>query len=269
LVAQQNSKVVREHLPAGEVLSTANPLPVRRLAAEFTVIVVGVLLALAVDRWVASIDDHERQVVFLTALRTDFEANRALAQSNGLRHQRLEELGSVLLAALESGRRTDAAEQIVLAAELSGYIWSESYARGAWDDANSTGITSLLADPALRIAVSEFYRREDGRSGLMAEFQEHYMSYRYMARELVSPNLRVEMNQAFPGWEGDFTAGPLEYLARQDLTSAVTSILGTPRLAVPLADVVMARGVTARIADHDAERAAAILRMIDREFGAL
>lgn len=250
-------------------MSKANPLPVRRLAAEFTVIVVGVLLALAVDRWVASIDDHERQVVFLTALRSDFEANRAWALSNGLRHQRLEELGSVLLTALESGHRTDADEQIVLAAELSGYISFGSYARGAWNDANSTGVTSLLADPALRVAVSEFYRREDGRSGLTAEFQQHYISYRYMARELISPSLRLEMNRAFPGWDGDFTVWPLEDLAQYDLTSAVTSILGNPRLAVPLADVVMARRVTAIIANQDAEQTDAIIRMIDRELGAL
>lgn len=55
-----------------------------RLAAEFVVLVIGVLVALGVDRWVAGIDERDQEFAYLTELRADFVRNRALAE-NGTR----------------------------------------------------------------------------------------------------------------------------------------------------------------------------------------
>jgi hypothetical protein len=52
-----------------------------RLAAEFTVIVVGVLVALGVDGWVAGLDERDQESAYLAGLRADFVKNRALAEN--------------------------------------------------------------------------------------------------------------------------------------------------------------------------------------------
>ena len=67
-------------------MSRPERFPLGRLAAEFVVLVVGVLVALGVDRWVAGIDEREQEFAYLTELRTDFVMNRALAE-NGTRDE--------------------------------------------------------------------------------------------------------------------------------------------------------------------------------------
>jgi hypothetical protein len=59
----------------------------KRLAAEFMVIVVGVLVALAVDSWVQRGEDRQQEQVFLTALRDDLASTR----SNAERARQMEE----------------------------------------------------------------------------------------------------------------------------------------------------------------------------------
>jgi len=78
-------------------LSRLGRIPAGRLAAEFLVIVIGVLLALGVDRWVAGMDERDQELAYLTGLRADFARNRALAENGTHVAGDMAELALVLL----------------------------------------------------------------------------------------------------------------------------------------------------------------------------
>lgn len=199
-----------------------------RLVAEFGVIVVGVLVALAVDRWVAGIDQQQREEEYLIALRADFETNRTAAQHRLQAEEQLEELATALLLAFESRTAGEDPERLVLAAEFSGYVVYESYAAGAWDNLSLIGGSLSTADPTLQIAISDFFRGVEWAERLDSEFLQHILSYRGVARASVPPSLRVEILRQFPGWHGeDIVAAPLAYLRGVDLSQAVDGVLNT------------------------------------------
>jgi len=152
-------------------LNRASKLPLGRLAAEFLVVVVGVLVALGVDRWVAAMDERELESSFLTALRDDFVVNRALAENGARVEGERAELAVELLESLGERGRTEHAARNLLAAESTGWVYYASYAEGAWSDLQSTGNSLIIRDASLRRGIADFYRELQWASELENQFK--------------------------------------------------------------------------------------------------
>ena len=78
VVRQQNARVVREHQPSGE--PEVNPftrLSLGRLIGEIGVIVIGITLGLATDRWVSGIDERNRVAGYISELVDNLQADSA------------------------------------------------------------------------------------------------------------------------------------------------------------------------------------------------
>lgn len=234
----------------------------KRFAAEFVVIVLGVLLALAVDRWVAGLDLRAREASYLDVLAADFEANQATAFRRLQAEQRMENLGRLLLRALDGEVVQDSIAEAVVAAEVLGYNLFNPYARTAWDELHASGELLVLRDAELRTALTEFYRGDELIERLNEEFYEHIMSFRYIARSALSPSLRLAINSAFASWDGDFTARATTALEGYEVEQLLNDIMGTPQLGTALGDVVMARGVTRRIIAGQSARVDSIAALI-------
>ena len=126
-------------------MSRSGSLPVGRLAAEFAVIVMGVLVALGVDRWVAGIDERDQELAYLTELRTDFVRNHDLAANGARVEGEIADLAVILLESLGTAAPRGDPAQILLAAELTGYVYYSSYAEGAWNVPASRGEYIVVA----------------------------------------------------------------------------------------------------------------------------
>lgn len=130
---------------------------VQRLIAEFMVIVVGVLLALAVDQWRQDREDvtleYEYAQRLLSDLRADVsEYDRLL---NGPFVRKLE-----FLTALERGEiPTTSADAAGLLRDLEQSTWGGIIATSdaAFREMQSTGRIGLLHDPGVRAALAEYY----------------------------------------------------------------------------------------------------------------
>ena len=193
-------------------MSRLGRIPAGRLAAEFLVIVIGVLLALGVDRWIAGMDERDQELAYLTGLRADFARNCALAENGTQVAGDMAELALVLLESLEGRAPSAEPALVLLAAEVTGWAYYASYVEGVWNDLQSTGSTLLLRDAALRREVSDFYRALQWQSELDAELNEELRAYQVAAQRFIDPRVLLALSEDFPGWQGFRPTSLLERL---------------------------------------------------------
>ena len=146
-----------------------------RMGAELLVIVVGVLVALAVDEWSGSLDERELEREYLQALAMDLEEDstayaRALVPN-------LEEALTALRTVVPVARGADA-----MPSDTVGFLtlmWESTFSvsqfeerRTTFEELLATGNLSLIQSPELRASIVSYYeqarlsttRSERGRS---------------------------------------------------------------------------------------------------------
>jgi len=150
-------------------------LPWLRLGAEFVVIVVGVLVALAVDQWRTSVDQRALELEYAQRLKvalaadtvrfSDFE--EPLAAKLGMLHDLLE------------ARRTpfvvESPEQFMSRLRFSIYVAIPEVRSEVFREMESSGYLGLLTDPSLRDELGAYYALHAFMSGIL---QDSYGDYR-------------------------------------------------------------------------------------------
>jgi len=135
----------------------------RRLVAEFVVIFVSVLAALAADQWVQSHRDREAEAAYLRRLEADLVtdstmlADRLQASSRGLG----------LIEALWKELPEEGALQLPAGRpyELVGSGVPPSASSSTFDELISTGNLTLIRDVTVRRVLLEYYQNSARRSG--------------------------------------------------------------------------------------------------------
>ena len=130
-----------------------------RMVAEFFVIIVGVLVALAVDQWRAAGLERELEQEYLSRLRADLEATRTAIENTTADFSRLVTHGVAVSRVLEGVDPfpTDTLGFLASALQVSRGGYDPAVYRGAYDDLISTGNLRVLRDEALRHGLSSFY----------------------------------------------------------------------------------------------------------------
>lgn len=127
---------------------------VRRSVAELLVITVGVLIALAADRWNQSRELRTATSVYIERLAEEIRADSVEA---ALVVASLPEAWSVrdqLLAAWTDGAPLPEERQEAMRSSILRYNWRPPV---AWTELNNTGLLGSVEDLELRRAVSEYY----------------------------------------------------------------------------------------------------------------
>lgn len=132
----------------------------RRAAAEFGVIVAGVLVALAVDEWRQSLRDRAAEIQYIERLIEDVRADTA-ELSGALGRGREKEVRLQRLMRLSERDLTDARGLALAAEDLDrsqGWGWEYPSARRVtFDELLSIGALGLIADVQVRDAISDYY----------------------------------------------------------------------------------------------------------------
>jgi hypothetical protein len=234
------------------------------LAAEFLVIVVGVLVALAVDRGVREVDRREAERALIEALREDFARNREVAEEKHRGDRRMERLGRDVLAALLNPNEADLSPRLFVAAELSGWQKTIGYQRSAWEDLTSVTGAAGLSDAPTRRALAEFYSVVESTHRYEAEWLTYILAYRDEVRSYLPPEFRIAVVESFVAWDEEVPVDELPPLvgARRILVEmaqsrSVTEILG---------DVIQVRRASAdEYREHLALIDAILQRIDDRD----
>ncbi len=127
-----------------------------RLIAEFLVITIGVLGALAADQWAQDREDRALESEYLDRLRTDARYDReeiefvvAVSRSG------LEAVDSLLDPTFSERASDDA---LLSAALLAAMARQVDLSRGTWEELVASGRIALLKEPEVRLALAEYAR---------------------------------------------------------------------------------------------------------------
>ena len=148
-------------------------IPWVRMSAEFAVIVVGVLVALAVDQWASDRGDRRAEIEYLNALSVDLRADSALFSDLLIpildrAHNALIEIGPVVRRQVALPSDTLAFLRQVVA---STGDFMQLGVRTTFDELLSTGSLRLIESSSLRSTLASYYeskRLQENRSAMRA-----------------------------------------------------------------------------------------------------
>ena len=147
-------------------------LSIRRFLAEIVIVVLGVLIALAVDNWRDQRRERGMEQIYLKRIVVELQRDTAEI------HERLRDVPKIV-AALDFALREmsdedqvrDTAALLKAIIESTPYAWVQSPPHAAtFEDLKSTGNLGLIKDDSLRDAIVKYY------------FNAHYVDQRVDTR---------------------------------------------------------------------------------------
>ena len=142
----------------------------QKLGLEFIVIVLGVLVALAVDDWRQTRADRGLEKHLLTSLRVDLEADEIDAKFQQEAGQKLRDAVNHILAVVDHPLAPDTARKDVTGKEIDASLRLLKFrvelevADGTYSEMIATGSFKVIRNTALRTQISKYYT--DSRSSL-------------------------------------------------------------------------------------------------------
>lgn len=127
----------------------------RWLVAEVVVVVIGILLAIAIDAWWKDLGDHRAETVLLHALQNEFAANQKILETNiDVTRRRMTAASALLNARNDLGETNADTLNSHWQWVLRGAIYSPS--SGVLESAESSGNIALLRDAELRVLLANW-----------------------------------------------------------------------------------------------------------------
>lgn len=223
-------------------------------------IIAGVLIALAADRWVQAIDEREEGTNYLTRLSAEFRAaDSILVEATEL--ARLRQARAQLVADVRSGSIPDSvsARDLILAVSLTHWLQDPEVPREAWAELLATGRLGLIPSEQLRTEVAEFYRVIDQQAEFHLEWVDFVQPYRTWANSLVTPELQL----AIAKYRLDDEPLPDDLVPARDVL--VTRIARAPEIEDVLGEVLVTNYAGQWMYSRLAAQAARIAERIQQE----
>ena len=149
-------------------------IPWPRLAAEFIVIVVGVMVALFVDQWMDTLDDRELEVEYADRLRDDLAADTLrFADVEQLFESKIALLRELLEARGTPPSVTDA-DRMLSRLSISRTTHMPETRPATFREMESSGTLVLLRDVTLRGNLATYYARHELFADVLAESAGNY-----------------------------------------------------------------------------------------------
>jgi len=139
----------------GERLAAWGWSRIRWLSAELTIVVAGILIALAIQSWVDGRDDRAREQEYLRQLQADLRETERLVTRDDSIHRVRDRAGVMLLHAFFTPRRPPRDSVLVWAIDATWYE-PRRPVLGTADALVATGDLALLRDHGLRSAITSY-----------------------------------------------------------------------------------------------------------------
>lgn len=140
----------------------------RWLAAELLIVILGVLIALAIDEWREDAENAAREAEYLTQLIRDLQSTEELIETAKSSGSGPQGAARTLLAAFESEMRLDVAQTRKLMADMRFFYYPNPKISTA-DAMVLTGEFRLIKDRSIRTKVTDYraFARDDHISGVI------------------------------------------------------------------------------------------------------
>ena len=243
---------------------------VGRLSAEFVVIVLGVLIALAADRWMSGFDRKDQESLYLFQLADNLRADStALARQMEVLSERSETALQLLLLteASDTTRVPDDARSFGIRFETVGFYDPMDYADETWRDLVSTGNVGVIGDPGLRQALSRYYNQIEAFRVIETEWNAQLRVYETNAWNVLPPLRRLSVLSA--GLEelygypilGDVEVEPPSH---SDVLVILDGIRSRPDLRAQIGQVRMTTAIAGVFYRDVQSEATTLLRLVEQ-----
>lgn len=179
------------------------------LCSELLIVVLGIFVAIQVDRWWAHRDELQQEQLFIARLVSDVERDvEAIEYSITLAEYRLSLSDLLIAAALDPEHVRDRPAMFMTAVQQSAFTNTPSLRSDTFEELRSTGGLSLLRADELKSALFEYYRYDENMRQylslqLMTEFRHFQLAagiltneqYVWMQDEMgyVSPTTKTQV----------------------------------------------------------------------------
>lgn len=171
-------------------LKLGNLVPRSQFVGEFALIVVGVLVALMVDSWIAGRNDEALRQEYVSRLTDDIRADVSNLD------YRIEFFGDVETFGLQTLERLQTNDSVGLDAVIAAYYAAETYPFTPSDhtyvDLQNTGNIRLIRDLGLRTSIARYYLLTDTAVDPLDE------DYRRVVRGIIPFNYQSAIREHCP-----------------------------------------------------------------------
>jgi hypothetical protein len=235
----------------------------RRVATEFLIIVAGVMVALATDRWTGSLDDRIKERTHLEQLLADFRGNQEIARGSASYTTALGKSATAVLEAIKGTPDRNRGVPFPVDVELSGWNHAPHYLSEAWQDLLSTGDVRLIRNPELRSEIARFYQSAATGRDYEEEWRAYVMAYRASVGHVLDPYLRLRILRLF-----GVKMLVADSLGPRDSDEVITARLrALPDVPGKLTDAIMAHRAGAYRYQNDADAIGKIIELLETEVG--
>lgn len=226
-----------------------------RLGAEGLVIVLGVLVALAVDRWATGLDERTLEESYIEHLVENFSADSVQLATSV---EEAESRRALAIQILQGDESTALLEPERFLRDFETLPWwaPVEYSRETWDELVSTGRLSLIRDAALRSSVSRYYNHIEWLALLETDWDEQLEEYEVRAWRVLPPLIRLQVVGALPD------ASPPVALGPDDVQTVFRTIAQDDMLRVHLGQLANIYGVQVRLYGEVRDEVNAILGLL-------
>lgn len=168
------------------------------LLGESVIVVLGVLIALAADRAIQRVDEATREASVLESLLQDLqEADSVVAEAHYWAILR-DSLGGNLLSVLEGQTPADIdASGLAVGIEFLPLHYTLQIPRDTWDDLLGTGQLGVVTNPAVRRAVSRFYRSAEQKVVWTEDWKRSSAAYEADMPFILPARARLDIRAAW------------------------------------------------------------------------
>jgi hypothetical protein len=169
----------------------------RQAIAEVSMIMLGILGALAVDSWWDERAERAAEVDYLQSLKADFEANRIELNADIERQRRLINIGKEIHSIIQSSLTK--IQQREINEKLGKFYWVNRWvpATGTYDEMMGSGHFSYIQNRALRIKLSKY-----AKSLEIVRLNEEFMNTGWDSEQ--GPFFTEHLLYTNLGWTGDY-----------------------------------------------------------------
>ena len=173
------------------------PVPdlARRMLLELSVIIVGVLIALAVDRWIASLDARSQESAYLARIEEDLRRDSVTIEAMIRTSVENADLTEAMLGWVEGQALPGDVDAASFMSSFDQASWhtplNERLVRDTWEELVSSGRIGLIRDPDLRRRISAYYGLHQGLRGSDEDWDETMALYDQAIIPSRSPSRRI------------------------------------------------------------------------------
>lgn len=174
-----------------------NAKTISRVAGELSVIIAGVLIALAADRWLEDLDARSMESEYVAMLLQDLEADSAAFAEQIQERQARIEWGTSLHGQLADPSRTIAEPGRFLRALNYYSAWVPTRVNQAtWSELLATGRLGLLRGADLRHRLGQYYNAAESRSLGFEQMDRELAAIKASIEQALEPEARRVINGA-------------------------------------------------------------------------